>query len=423
MNNVIISQNKHWENPYKNLYQREIFGTLVNNLNTKHIQVLQGIRRSGKSTLFKLLINYLSKRVNPKEILYINLDDPFFVKYSNDATSFYAILQTAKKLTNHEIKYIFLDEVQAIDGWEKYVKSVYDSEEFVKIFITGSNSSLLNGELATLLTGRYISSKVYPLSFKEILQINNINDYLAVNKNLPKVLNIVDDMMRYGSFVEIYDAKTDFKREILKTYYDTILLKDCVSNNNIRDIKSFKELSFYSLTNLTSLYSYSSLAKAVNINDKSAKEYIAYLESSYLFEELKLFSYSLKEQQNNKKKLYLSDNGFMELGFNFSANSGKLLENLVFTELQKRGFDLFFYNKGNECDFIAKKADETIAFQVCYELTEQNQKRELNGLLKLPFEVNKKILITYNQNEDSLKSKFLNSVTIISFWEYFYAIS
>ena len=244
---------------------------------------------------------------------------------------------------------------------------------------------------------------------------------MALNKNLPKVLNIVDDMMRYGSFVEIYDAKVDFKREILKTYYDAILLKDCVSNNNIRDIKSFKELSFYSLTNLTSLYSYSSLAKAVNINDKSAKEYISYLESSYLFEELKLFSFSLKEQQNNKKKLYLSDNGFMELGFNFTSNYGKLLENLVFTELQKRDFDLFFYNKENECDFIAKKADETIAFQICYELTEQNQKRELNGLLKLQFEVNKKILITYNQNEDAIKSKLLDSITIISFWEYFYA--
>jgi len=414
MNNVIISQNRHWEKRYTKLYPRDIFVTLIKNLKTKHIQVLQGIRRSGKSTLFKLMINHLSDIVNSKEILYINLDDPFFIKYSNDATAFYTILQTAKKLTNGEIKYLFLDEVQAIDGWEKYVKSVYDSEEFIKIFITGSNSSLLNGELATLLTGRYISTKVYPLNFKEILQINKIDDYLTLNKNLPKVLNIVDNMMRYGSFVEVYDAAIDLKREILKTYYDTILLKDCVSNNKVRDIKSFQELSFYSLTNLTSLYSYSSLSKAININDKSTKEYISYLENSYLFEELKLFSYSLKEQQNNKKKLYLCDNGFMELGFNFSSNYGKLFENLVFTELQKSGFELFFYNKEIECDFIAKKENKVIAFQVCYELNEQNQKRELNGLLKLPFDVDEKILITYNQNENHSK----DDIQIISFWEW-----
>ncbi len=375
---------------------------------------MQGIRRSGKSTLFKLLINYLSDKVDSKEILYLNLDDPFFIKYSNDATSFYTILQSAKKLTSKEIKYLFLDEVQAIDGWEKFVKSIYDSEEFSKIFITGSNSSLLNGELAKLLTGRYITTQVYPLSFKEILHENSITDYLSLNKNLPKVLNIVDSMMRYGSFVEVYDADIDFKREILKTYYDTILLKDCVSNNKVRDIKSFKELSFYALTNLTSLYSYSYLSKAININDKSVKEYISYLEDSYPFVELRLFSYSLKEQQNNKKKLYLTDNGFMELGFNFSSNYGKLLENLVFTELQKRGFELFFYNKDNECDFIAKKDNKITAFQVCYELNEKNQKRELNGLLKLPFDVDKKIIITYNQ------TKQIENIKLISFWEYFY---
>lgn len=417
MNKVLISQNKHWESNYENIYSRDVFGKLVNNLQTKHIQVLQGIRRSGKSTLFKLLINHLSQTVNPKEILYVNLDDPFFIKYSNDPACFYEVIQNAQKLTNKNIKYLFLDEIQAISGWERYVKSAYDSEEFEKIFITGSNSSLLNKELAVLLSGRYLSCKIYPLSFKEILKINKIKNYLQLNKNLPKVLNIVDSMMKYGSFVEVYDAKDDFKRDILKTYYETILLKDCVSNNQIRDIKSFKELSFYSITNLTSLYSYSSVSKALKINDKSVKEYISYLEDSYLFYELNLYSYSLKEQQNNKKKLYLSDNGFMELGFNFSSNFGKLLENLVFSELLKSEYEIYYYNKNYECDFIAKKEDKTIAIQVCYELNDQNRKRELNGLLKLPIEVDENYIITYNQNEE------IESINITSFWEFFYNLN
>ncbi|MDD5401334.1 MAG: ATP-binding protein [Sulfurimonas sp.] len=415
MEKVIISQNKHWDKPYANLYDRDVFEKLLSNLKTKHIQVLQGIRRSGKSTLFKLLINHLSTITDPQEILYLNLDDPFFIKYSNDAASFYEIIQTAKKLTAKPIKYLFLDEVQAIKGWERYVKSVYDSEEFTKIFITGSNSSLLSGDLATLLSGRYITLKVYPLSFKEMLQINHIRNLIELHKELPKVLNIIDNMMQFGSFVEVSQAEDEFKRELLKTYYETILLKDCVANNSIRDIKSFKELSFYAITNLTSLYSHSSVSKAIGINDKSAKEYISYLENCYLFSELKLYSYSLKEQQNNKKKLYLSDNGFIHLGFSFSSNFGKLLENLVFCELQKRGYELYFYNKDTECDFIAKKEDKTLAIQVCYELNDQNRKREINGLNKLPFQVDEKILITYNQKNR------IETIDIVPFWEYFFA--
>ncbi len=414
MNNALISQNKHWEKEYPSLYERDVFSRLVKNLDTKHIQVLQGIRRSGKSSLFKLMINHLSQKIDPQEILYINLDDPFFIKYSNNPISFYEIVQSAKKLTQKEIKYLFLDEVQAIRGWEKYVKSVYDSNEFTKIFVTGSNSSLLNGEFATLLTGRYISTKVYPLSFKEILKINSIKSFLELNKQLPKVLKLIDDMMNYGSFVEIYQLQDDLKREVLSTYYDTILLKDCVQNNQIRDIKGFKELSFYSLSNLTSPYSYSSLSKAVKLNDKSVKDYIQALENSYLFNELKLFSYSLKEQMNNKKKLYLCDNGFMNLGYNFSANYGKLLENLVFSELQKKSFDIYFYNKDCECDFIVKKDNKTIAIQVCYELNTQNKTREIKGIKRLPFCVDEKYIITYNHNE------IIDDIKIISFWEYFF---
>ena len=422
MNKVIISQNKHWEKKYDDLYERDIFPKLIQNLQTKQIQVLQGIRRGGKSSLIKLLINHLSGKVDPKKILYINLDDPFFIKYSNNPESFYEIIQTAEKLTQKEVKYLFLDEVQAIHGWEKYVKSAYDSGEFQKIFITGSNSSLLNGELATLLSGRYISTKVYPLSFSEILKINNINSFFELNKQLPKVLKIVDDMMSYGSFVEVYELQNEFKREILSSYYDTILLKDCIANNQIRDTRAFKELSFYALTNLTSLYSYASLSKALKLNDKSVKDYVEALESCYLFSELKLHSFSLKEQINNKKKLYLCDNGFMSLGFNFSANYGKLLENLVFSELLKRGFEIYFYNKESECDFIAKKEERTIAIQVCYELNDQNKTREINGILKLPFEVDEKYIITYNQGQSSLENDSIGNIHVVSFWEYFFSI-
>lgn len=413
MNKVLISQNRHWEKEYEALYERDVFFKILGNLRTRHIQVLQGVRRCGKSSIFKLLINYLCTQADPKEILYINLDDPFFTKYSKDPAGFYGIIQTAEKLTQKKISYLFLDEVQAIEGWEKYVKSVYDSEEFKKIFITGSNSSLLNGELANLLTGRYISTRVYPLSFKEILRINGIDSFLELNRQLPKVLKLVDDMMQYGSFAEIYQIERDLKRELLSSYYDTILLKDAVGNNKIRDIRSFKDLAFYCLTNLSSLYSYSSLSKAVKITDKSVKDYVWALESCYLFNEINLYSYSLKEQIHNKKKLYLCDNGFMNLAFTFSSNKGKLLENLVFCELQKQGYDVYFYNKGAECDFIAVKDHKTAALQVCYNLNHNNEAREIKGLLQLPFEVDEKFIISYNQTKE------IRGIKVLSFWEYF----
>ncbi len=407
MKNVIVSQNRHWEEEFKNLYKREVLDSLIDKLHLKQIQVLQGIRRSGKSTTFKLIINHLMQKVDPLEILYINLDDPIFIPFSNDATKFYDIIQTAKQITKKDIKYLFLDEVQNISGWERFVKSIYDNEEFIKIFITGSNSSLLSGKLATLLSGRYIVEYIAPLSLKEIFDINGITSQISLIKQTPKVLNLIDDALKYGSFVEVYEEKSGFKREILSSYYESIILKDCVSNNNIRDVKSFKELSFYLLKNSTSLYSYNSLAKAINIHDKSVKEYIGYLEDSYLFSEIKQYSYSLKEQNNSKKKLYCADNGFLLLGEFFSNDHGKLLENLVFNELKKNGYKVYFYHKNFECDFIAKKDNKLIALQVCYELDERNIKREVNGLLKLPFKVDEKYIITYNQSKTSGDIKVL----------------
>ncbi len=418
MEKILISHNRHWRNQYSNLYPRAILQKLIRNLSIKHIQVLQGIRRSGKSTLFKLLINHLilSQSENPQEILYINLEDPFFIKFRKSPEKFYDIIETARKLTGNKIKYLFLDEVQAIAGWEHFVKTAYDNNIFKKIFITGSNSSLLNGQYATLLTGRYLYNMVFPLSFAEILNINEITSYLKLIEEKPKVLAIIDNMLKYGSFVEVFQNKEEFKRDIISTYFDTILLKDCAANNNVRDISSFKALSYYLISNITSLYSYKTLAKAVNIHDKTVREYVRYLQDAWLLSELKQFSYSLKEQQNNRKKPYLIDNGFINLSFKFSSKSGVLLENLVFSELLKAGNELYFFNKEFECDFIIKNQDNSLAaIQVCYELTDQNEKREPRALNKMEklFNVKSKLIITYNQ-EDTLAD-----LKVIPFWKYF----
>jgi predicted AAA+ superfamily ATPase len=253
MEKILLAHNRHWNRPYNGLYPRDLFQKLLKNLPVKHIQVLQGVRRSGKSTLFKLLINNLIESGDPMEILYLNLEDPFFIKYEKKPEKIYEIVETAQKLTGKKVRYLFLDEVQAITGWEKYAKTVYDNEEY---------------------KGRYLSHMVHPLSFSELLQINGIESYLQLVQNRATALAIVDTMLKYGSFVEVIDSDEELKRDIISSYYDTIILKDCVSNNHIRDIKSFKELSYYLISNIASPFSYSSLAKATGIHDKSAKEFV-----------------------------------------------------------------------------------------------------------------------------------------------------
>lgn len=414
MKSALLTHNLHWKSTYQNLHHRELLTTLIKRLSLKQIQVLQGIRRSGKSSLFRLLINHLLKSVNPKSILYVNLDDPYFGELYNDSKNLYTLLELSESITGEKVQYLFLDEVQNVIGWEKFVKAIYDNNLIKKVFVTGSNATLLEGEFATLLSGRYIKDTLFPPTFSEIINSMGAKDTLSLLEQKPKLLSLIDSMMEYGSFWEVVE-EGEQKRELILSYYDTILYKDCIANQKVRETKTFKEVLHYLISNATATYTYNSLAKALNLNDNTVKEYIRVLESSYLLYELKSYSYSLKEQIKGKKKSYIIDNGFVaQTAFRFSENRGKLFENLVFSELVKRGHELFFINEEGECDFVARKENETIAIQVCYELLPSNLEREKSGLSKLKFKADKKIIITYNQSQT-----LENDIKVVSFWEYF----
>lgn len=423
MEKALILHNKHWSNEkYPDLFHRDIFDSVSNKLKLKEIHVLLGIRRSGKSTLFKLLINHLSEQVDPKEILYVNLDDPFFSDVWKDSKELYKVVETSEKLTGSKVMYLFLDEIQNVTGWEKFVKSVYDAGAFRKIFITGSNTSLLKGDYAKLLSGRYVTDSVYPLSFRECLNNNGIKSYFDLVSSKPKVLGLLDDLLYSGSFPEVFKTKEPgLRRELLLNYYETIILKDCIANHNIRDIKTFKELSYYMISNISSPYSYNSLARAVAGNENTVKDFINILEDSFLLREVRNFSYSLKTQSKAKKKVYCIDNSFINtVSFKFSENRGKLLENLVYTELIKSGYsEVYFYSEYKECDFILKKGKELIAVQVSYEMGESNKDREVDGLLTTmrKLDIPKGYIITYdtegNINENAL---------IVPFWKFYWSV-
>ena len=420
MEKAILSHNKHWKNqPYEGLFHRDVASKLMKQVAHKEIEVLQGIRRSGKSTIFKLLINHLMQDVDPRSILYVNFDDPYFSELWSDSKKLYMLLELSEKINGIKPQYIFFDEIQNVQMWEKFVKAIYDNDVVKKMYVTGSNASLLSSEYAVTLSGRYLKTIVYPLSLKEIYTIEEINSYLELLDNTPKVLNIVDKMMVFGSFAEVFKKEDkEYQRALILNYYETIILKDCVANHGIREVKQFKELSTYLISNGASLYNYSTISKALGINENSIKNYIYALEDAYLYQELKQFSYSLKGKIRSKKKGYLVDNGFLgNISFRFSQNRGKLFENLVYSELQKRGHEIFVFNEGSfECDFLVKKENELLAIQVCYELHNGNKERELKGLSEVAkkFKVNKKILLTYNQE------KTIEDVEVIPFWNYFW---
>ncbi len=399
MESAIYRHNLHWDKPYQDLFRREIVDTLLDRISLRQIEVVKGIRRAGKTTVCKLLINEIIKTNDPLTCLYVNLDDPYFSEFYSDSKHLFKLLEITQKLTGKKVEYFFLDEVQNVVGWEKFVKTIYDNENVKKIYITGSNSSLLDGEYAKLLSGRYLSSVIYPPSLKEVYHFFGLNDRLDIVKNKAYALKLIDDAMQYGTFFEVL-KEIQFKREIILNYYDTIIYKDCIANHNIRDSKGFKELAHFVVSNTSNLYSYHSIAKALGSNENSTKKYISYLQDAYICNEIKQFSFSLKEQIKTKRKTYITDNSFLaQTSFRFSKDSGKLLENLVYTELLKAGYEIYFYHKEFECDFICKKENKLYAFQVCYELNRHNQERELNGLKKLPFEPIEKRVITYNQDE------------------------
>jgi predicted AAA+ superfamily ATPase len=405
LQSTLLEQNPHWDKNKKidNYVYRDIINDF--NLQSDFIEVITGVRRSGKSTIFNILINDLIKKakVKPYEILMLNFDNPGFIPFYRNVQKMDAIIEEAEILIGHKIQYLFLDEVQNIESWEKWLKAKYDQKVFKKIFVTGSNANLLEGQYISRLSGRYFSYINYPFSFKEFLDFKKIKYYKNIAENFSVKQSLINQFNKYfetGGFPEFVIANN---LKILETYYQTVILKDVISNNRINDTVAMKEIAYYLLSNTSNLFSYNNIAKNLNIHEQTVKEYIEHLKQAFLFYELKKYDYSVKKQNKNKKKIYCVDNGFVnKIGFSFSENRGKYLENLIFTELQRKGKEVFYYSDKYECDFVVKKGNKiNEAIQACYEVNDKNKSREYGGLIEVmnEFKLKKGLIITYKQRD------------------------
>ena len=315
MEKTLIRQNAQWNGKmFDHLCPRDIMDNLLKKKTMRHVQILTGVRRCGKSTVFKLLINdLLQSGVSGKSILVLNLDDPQFIPFWDDSSKLFGVIENAERLTGEKVKYLFLDEVQHLCDWEIFIKSAYDTEIFEKIYITGSNSQLLQNRFSALLSGRYFENEVRPFSVREVFRSQGITTLLDCYTQTPKVLRIMDNVLSTGCFPEIVlgDADEDIKQELLKSYFESIVQKDCIVYSGIRDTHLFFRLVSYLMQNMGSRFSIPAVGKALKSNENTVASYLNFLCDSYICVDVRNFSYSLKETSRSQHKCYFIDNGLV----------------------------------------------------------------------------------------------------------------
>jgi len=354
---------------------------------------ITGSRRSGKTYFFFQKISELLEKIDRNKVIYINFSDErlFPLKLLDLQYILEAYFELYPKNEKKRI-YFFFDEVQEVELWERFIRRIYDQEN-VRIFITGSSSKLLDKEIHTSLRGRTLNYTMFPLSFKEFLNFKGVDldEHFEYDRQRYSIKKLLDEFLNEGGFPETIDNKQ--KRELLENYLELIIYKDIVERYNIRNLNLIKNLIKYLLTNMSSLFSINSYYKLINkelsIKKDTIGEYLSYLEDAYVVFTTSLFSYSLKQQQVNPKKVYCVDNGLRNaVSFKFSKDEGKLAENLAFIELKRREKEIYYWKGKGEVDFIIKNRDQSLtAINVSY--TDEIEEREIKGLLEFKKEFKK----------------------------------
>ncbi len=394
---------------------------------SNQVITITGPRRAGKSYIMRQMGRLLvDKGVRKEDILFVNFDDPRFLSLDNKLLmQIYDIYREFMSPT--DTPYIFLDEIQEIDEWEKWVRMMHELKK-AKLIVSGSNAHLLSRELGTLLTGRHIDLSVFPLSFTEYLMFNNIEIKVSldVERKKTEIMGLFRKYMENGSFPEV--SLSDKKTEVLLNYFDDLLSKDLINRFRVRKSKAMKALIKYYLSNAGNLMTFSSIEKYLEITSDTVEKFSSYLEDVYLIFQLKRFSYKVKEQEKSPRKIYAIDTGLCNsVGFRFSENIGRLAENIVFLALKRKQIlnphiELFYWKdvQHREVDFVIKDGlDVSSLIQVCWSMRDDKTKtRELRSLQKAMKELktDKAIIIT----EDAEGEEKLNGFTVktVPLWKW-----
>ena len=422
----ILNEWNYWNKPLPNTYARQKYENEIDKKHkTEEIIFLKGVRRSGKSTiLINHIKNLLQKGVQKEEILFVNLEDPRFTPFLN--------LELLEEIKNAYLFYlnpknkphIFLDEIQNIDKFEKWLLKEYELKNS-HLYATGSNSKLLSKEIGSALSGRYLDILVYPLSFKEFLSfkgkdVSNEFEYIS---NKLEIERLFEEYVNYGGFPKVVlTDDIELKESELKTYFDSILLRDIVARYKLDNFSKLEQLAIFLLSNISNLVSNNKLKNMLNISYETIDKYFEYLQNAFLIYSVKKFDWSLKKQMANPKKIYSVDTGLSKrVSFEIGKRKGDLLENVVFLELKRYFEEIFYYKtKDNyEVDFLIKEKEQiTHLIQISLTLNdEKTLKRELRSLIKAKQELNSdaKLIIMTMDNDKTLniENEYIEIINII----------
>ena len=366
------------------------------------IKIITGPRRSGKSIAAFLLLK-------GKKFAYLNFDDENLLKVENYDDIIKALFEVYP-----DSEYLFFDEIQNLKGWEIFVNKF--KRRGYNLILTGSNAKLLSKELATVLTGRYIPIEIFPFSFREFLKAKGWEvkgEQMAVPEVQGKTLSYLNEYLVEGGFPEVVVKNIEY-RTYLETLSNAILFKDVVKRYNLRYSQKIYDLNNYLNSNYSSEFSFSKLRNILEFRSTvTLQNYLNYLEEAFLIFILNRFSFKIKEQIKTPKKVYVADNGFCSLlSYSFSQDSGKLMENLVFVEILRRGYklnqDVFSYKTKNnkEVDFLLKKGIKIEQLiQVCYRIEEmKTEERESKALIEAGQDLscNNLMVITWDRETEKI---------------------
>lgn len=407
---IILEQQEILHAPNKRYVQRYIADEW---LQTSEILIISGIRRCGKS----VLMQQIRDRLVEKDFFF-NFDDERLANFKLD--DFQKLQECFVELFGEQHTYYF-DEIQNIEGWERFVRRLYNAGN--KIIITGSNARMLSRELGTHLTGRYIQVEIYPFSFQEYLAMNEIPVNAKTLYTTTGRATMVKSFVKYmecGGFPKfLQDGSVSY----LTSLYESIIYRDILTRNGLTNEKEMQELMFYLASNATKRVTYSSLGKVVGIqHPDTIKNYLEYIQQTYLISQLFRYDPSVKKQMMSPKKIYFVDNAIIKrIGFNATENNGVFLENLVFIELKRRGWDVYYYADKKECDFIVRKGLHiSDAYQVTLKMdSPQTREREIAGVREAmqSYSLSKGYILTF-EGKETINFDDGTIVEVVPVWEW-----
>ncbi len=382
--------------------------------NIKHSIIITGVRRCGKSVFLSQIIDEFFR-----QYYFVNFEDERLADF--DLKDFNELYQTAIELFGKS-KTFFLDEVQNISGWERWIRRMYD--DGFKFFITGSNARLLSKELATLLTGRHLQISIFPFSFREFLKFRKFDldkkdIYITERRSL--IIKYFSEYLKKGGFPDY--LKYD-KIEILQEYFNDIIQRDIVERYKVANIGKLKELARYLMTNSGNLMTYNQIKKLTEIGSiNTVIKYFSYLENAYLLFRVPYFSYSLKKQIANPFKVFAIDPGIRNaISFRFSQDLGRIYETVVAIELKRKNKEIYYWKNPEhyEVDFIVKQGMKVKQImQVCYDIDEHNtMKREIKALLKASKEIKCKNLLVITESREGQEQIGNEKIKFLPLWKW-----